>query len=68
LAENRIKKKIQFYYQAQGSLTELKNHLYIAKDVGYIDVKTFEEIFAQTITVHKLLQGLITKSKSILES
>lgn len=33
------KEKAQFYYLAQGSLLELKNFLYIAKDVKYIDKK-----------------------------
>lgn len=27
------KEKIQFYYMAQGSLTELKNHILISKDL-----------------------------------
>jgi four helix bundle protein len=31
------KEKIQFYYQAKGFLTELKDQILIAKDVGYLD-------------------------------
>lgn len=30
------KDKIRFYYQAQGSLIELKNQILIARDVGYL--------------------------------
>ena len=60
------KEKIQFYYQSQGSLTELKNQIYIARDVGYITYEQFGQIIKQADQVHKLLQGLITKSKSFL--
>lgn len=61
-----IKEKVQFYYQAQGSLTEIKNQLIIAKDIGYINQKDFLEIADQANTSHQLLQGLIQKSKSFI--
>lgn len=61
-----VKEKVQFYYQAHGSLTELKNQLFISKDVGYIESKDFEEISHQADISHQLLQGLITKTKSFL--
>src|SRR3989344_732720 len=38
------KEKLQFYYLAQGSLTELKNSILIAKDVGYLDSKDFNSL------------------------
>lgn len=60
------KEKVQFYYQAQGSLTELKNQILIAKDIGYLDRKDFSELVRQANFSHRLLQGLITKSKSFL--
>jgi len=60
------KEKVQYYYQAQGSLIELKNQILIAKDVGYLDKGDFEILVEQANTTHKLLQGLITKSKSFL--
>ncbi len=60
------KEKIQFYYLAQGSLTELKNQILIAKDVSYLDSNSFEELSKNADTTHKLLQGLITKSKTFL--
>jgi four helix bundle protein len=63
-----IKEKIQFYYLAQGSLTELKNQLFIAKDVGYINLEIFDTILEQLNITHRLLQGLITKSKSFLNT
>ena len=60
------KEKIQFFYVAQGSLIELKNQLLIARDIGYISIVDFTKISEQADQTHKLLQGLITKSKSFL--
>lgn len=60
------KEKIQFYYLAQGSLTELKNQIIIAKDVDYIDVDIFKTLMSSADMAHRLLQGLITKSKTFL--
>ncbi len=54
-----VKEKIQFYLMAKGSLTELQNQLYIAKDVDYLKENSFSVIYDQTIIVHKLLTGLI---------
>ena len=62
------KEKIQFYYLAQGSLVEVKNQIIIAKDVGYLQPDVYESIKLQSETAHRLLQGLIKKSKSFLES
>ena len=61
-----MKEKIQFYYLAQGSLTELKNQLRAAKDIGYLAEADYETILNQANRAHQLLQGLITKSKSFL--
>ncbi len=62
-----MKEKIQFYYHAQGSLTELKNQLFIARDVGYLTAGDFETLMKSVEDTHRLLQGLITKSKSFLK-
>jgi four helix bundle protein len=58
------KEKIQFYYMSLGSLTELQNQLLIAKDLGYISNETFQTITSQTITVSKLINGLIKSIKT----
>lgn len=63
-----IKEKIQFYYQAQGSLSEIKNQLIISKDLNYIDQKEFTEILDQANLSHQLLHGLIKKSKSYINN
>lgn len=60
------KEKVQFYYQAQGSLVELKNQLILACDVGYIKDHVFKELMTQAKIAHQLLQGLITKSKTFI--
>lgn len=60
------KEKIQFYYLSQGSLTELKNQIIIAKDVGYLSEEGFRESARQANETHRLLQGLISKSKTFL--
>lgn len=62
-----IKEKIQFYYQAQGSLVEIKNQLIIAKDIGYLNKDDYLNVFRQADISHQLLQGLITKSKSFIK-
>jgi|SRR3989344_7025549 len=58
------KEKVHFYYLAHGSLTELKNQLFIARDLNYI--KNFKEVENQLINAHKLLQGLLKKTKTFL--
>lgn len=41
------REKIRFYYLVQGSLTELKNQLLIAKDIFYIDKNNFDMLANQ---------------------
>ena len=60
--------KARFYSMSQGSVTELQNQLLIARDVGYLDNEKFNDIAKQSVLVHKLINGLIKKSKSILNS
>lgn len=60
------KEKLQFYYMSQGSLTELKNFLLIAKDVQYLDKDMFDNLAEQSNITHKLLQGFIQKTKTFI--
>lgn len=57
-SRNTDKDKVQFYSMSHGSLTELQNQLVIARDLKYIDSKSFDNMANQTITVAKLLSGL----------
>ena len=61
-----IKEKIQFYYQAHGSLTEVKNQLMISRDLNYLDVTEYQKIMELLGNTHRLLLGLITKTKTYL--
>lgn len=60
------KEKIQFYYIAHGSLTEIENQLFIARDVGYLNDTDFKKIMDQADKTHALLLGFIKKSKTFL--
>jgi len=62
------KEKCQFYAVALGSLTELQNQFLIAKDIGYLNQSKFNNFVSQTVIVHKLLNGLIKKSRIIHNS
>lgn len=60
------REKVRFYYISQGSMIELKNQLIIAHDVGYLGDEKFELLVNQSNNAHRLLQGLLTKSKSFI--
>ncbi len=62
------KEKLQFYSIALGSLTEIQNQLYIAKDIGYILPKDFLDMLEQSIKVHKITNGLIKFSRGKITS
>lgn len=64
-SRNTLKDKIQFYAIALGSLTELQNQLLIAKDVGYLRKELFAKNADQSVVSHKLINGLIRKSKEL---
>lgn len=43
-ARQSFKEKLQFYYIALGSLTELQNQLLVAKDLKYLNQAEFDKI------------------------
>lgn len=49
---------------ALGSLTEIQNQLLIAKDLKYLSQSNFENLVKQIISVHKLLNAFIAKTKT----
>lgn len=59
------KEKVQFYFMALGSLTELQNQIIIAKGVGYLKDTEFQILDRQTEIVHKLINGLIKGTTKI---
>lgn len=60
-----LKEKNQFFSTARGSLTELESQLLVAKDVGYLSEENFKPISNQIISVHKLLNAFISKTKTL---
>lgn len=60
------KEKVQFYYMAKGSLSELKNFILIAKDIGYLSVEQLGQLAEQANIVDQILQGFIRKSKTFI--
>lgn len=57
------KEKVQFYFIARGSVIELQNQILVAKDVGYISNADFKIIADPSVTVHKILNGLIKSTR-----
>jgi len=57
------REKIQFYSISQGSVTELQNQILIAKDIGYMEEHEFSRLDEQLLKVHKIMNGLIKKSR-----
>lgn len=56
--------KSRFYSMALGSVTEVQNQLIIARDLGYISEKQYTEVNLSMIELHKLMNGLIKKTRS----
>lgn len=62
-----IREKIQFYFIAQSSLTELQNQLLVSRDVGYTSSETHQEIYKQSHSAFMLICGLIRKSRLLVK-
>lgn len=62
------REKLQFYSIALGSVTEAQNQLMIATDIHYISPQQFNVIMQQAIMVHKIINGLIKHSKTIIHN
>lgn len=58
-----FQEKVHFFVIGHGSLTGVQNQLLVARDVGYINQTIFENIYGQSVVVHKLLNGLIKSTK-----
>lgn len=57
-----IKEKIQFYYMAHGSLSEVENQVQIAKDIGYLSDNEYNHISVLCFETGRLLNSLIKKT------
>lgn len=65
-SRNSYKEKLQFYAMALGSLTEVQNQLLIARDIGYLSKEDFLILAELSVTINKLANGLIKKTKSLI--
>ncbi|MDO8559605.1 MAG: four helix bundle protein [bacterium] len=61
------KEKTQFYYVALASVTELQNQLLISRDIHYLKNDTFQKAAERSVTVKKILSGLISKTKTRIQ-
>ncbi|THJ23507.1 MAG: four helix bundle protein [Nitrospira sp. CG24E] len=53
------KEFVQFLFIAMSSSAEVRSHLYIAVDQGYLPKDAFESIYAQADKVGRIISGLI---------
>jgi four helix bundle protein len=60
------KDKIRFYFMSKGSLTEIQSQLAIARDIGYLEINDFNNAALKTITVNKLISGMIKSLRNII--
>lgn len=60
------REKLQFYHIASGSIAELHTQLLVSSSVGYCDEDNFDKVLLQLEAAHKLINGLIKKTKSHL--
>ncbi|MBP7056097.1 MAG: four helix bundle protein [Candidatus Omnitrophica bacterium] len=59
------KDKLNFYYDARGSLSETRNHLIYGKNVGYFKAIDFDENDKLITEVWKELNSLIASLQSV---
>ena len=53
------KEFVQFLFIAMSSSAEVRSHLYIAVDQGYLSKDAFESIYSQADKVGRIISGLI---------
>ena len=57
--------RLRFYDMARGSLHEAQAQILIAKDIEFLSDDGYTKLEAMGIECHKLLTGLINKTKSL---
>lgn len=62
-SRNSSKEKVQFYFIAKGSLTEVQSQLLIARDIGYANKEDFDVLAKQADTVGRILTGHIRATR-----
>lgn len=67
-ARYHYKDRLNFYYDARGSVSEVESQIITAKDLGYLTGTLFEEIFKQAEKVGVILSGLIRSTERLSRS
>lgn len=58
-----FQESMQFYRTARGSLSEIKSHLFLSLDQGYLPKSELDKLFLNIDEIAKMLNGLIGKTK-----
>ncbi|MGW8185188.1 MAG: four helix bundle protein [Candidatus Moraniibacteriota bacterium] len=53
------KEKIKFYYNARGSVCEVQNFIFLAKDINYLEKSMARELFIKYENLNKRLNNFI---------
>jgi len=53
------KEFIQFLYIAKGSVSETQSQLYVARDLGYIEIEEFNKVYETASEIARLITGFI---------
>lgn len=59
------KDRLNFYYDARGSIGEVKSQSITAKDLEFMNKDDFERVFAQAEKVGVILGGLIRSTENL---
>jgi four helix bundle protein len=62
------KDKIKFYYNARGSISECKSHVYIAAELKYISQDNVKKLIVEYDVVGKMLNSMINSLNRIHSS
>lgn len=59
------KDRLNFYYDARGSIAEIQTQTITSRDLKYLDNQSFEEIINQSEKVGVILGGLIRSTEGL---
>ena len=62
------KDRVRFFYNSRGSLVEVENFIFVAKEIGYLNKKDFNKLDIKVNETKKILQGLINSTDKIISN
>ncbi len=60
-----IPDKIHFFAMAKGSLTELENQIYVARDVGYLSFDLINQVLVMIVDEGRLLTAIMKSTRNM---